>query len=146
MKILIEGEKYPISILKNIFDNSIFYQQIGMDGQITDVGYYHSFIKNQLVFLLPKVFMKDKQLTTFGYHKDELLDNNYTSTKHSEETKWLRSLSIYFYNSLKKYRREKNKSSILNLSDRTNLNTNIGDQEYSYLDIVLSFTNFYKKK
>jgi len=56
MKILIENETYPIEILEDLFDDPKFYKQNGSEGTITSVGYYHSFDKNTLVFMLPKVF------------------------------------------------------------------------------------------
>jgi len=52
MKILIEGEKYPISILQVIFDDPKFYRQDGQHGVILPVGYYHSFSKKEIVYML----------------------------------------------------------------------------------------------
>ena len=59
MKILIEGAYYPITTLQKIFDDPKFYTQNGLEGKVISVGYYHSFEKNELIYMLPKVFMTD---------------------------------------------------------------------------------------
>jgi hypothetical protein len=146
MKILIEGEDYSIENLNTVFDNPKFYNQNGSDGKIISVGYYHSFEKKELVYMLPKVFMKDNQETVFGISKDELFDfENSVSFKHNEEYKWIRQLLVYFYNSLTEYKRRIKDTSIIESTFALELNTNLGDIEYSYLDLLLSYVNFYKK-
>ncbi len=146
MKILIEGEDYSIDNLTSVFDDPKFYNQNGNVGKIISVGYYHSFEKKELVYMLPKVFMKDNQETVFDISKDELFDfENIESFKHNEEYKWIRQLLVYFYNSLTEYKRRIKDTSIIESSLAFELNTNLGNLEYSYLDLLLSFVNFYKK-
>lgn len=146
MKILIEGEDYSIDNLTSVFDDPKFYNQNGSFGKIISVGYYHSFEKKELVYMLPKVFMKDNQETVFGISKNDLFDfENFESYKHNEEYKWIRQLLVYFYNSLTEYKRRIKDTSIIESSLAFELNTNLGDLEYSYLDLLLSFVNFYKK-
>ncbi|EWH10101.1 hypothetical protein KLA_16922 [Cellulophaga geojensis KL-A] len=146
MKILIEGAYYPITTLQNIFDDPKFYTQNGLEGKIISVGYYHSFEKNELVYMLPKVFMTDDINSVFGKTKDELLDlDSIKNIKHDLQYNWIRQSSLYFYNSLLEYRKRITDSQIVNKTERFELNTNLGDQEYSYLDLLLSFVNFYKK-
>lgn len=146
MKILIEGEDYPIDNLTSVFDDPKFYNQNGSVGKIISVGYYHSFEKKELVYMLPKVFMRDNQETVFGISKDNFYDfENFESFKHNEEYKWIRQLLVYFYNSLTEYKRRIKDTSIIESSLTFELNTNLGDFEYSYLDLLLSFVNFYKK-
>jgi hypothetical protein len=146
MKILIEGEDYSIDNLTSVFDDPKFYNQNRSVGKIISVGYYHSFEKKELVYMLPKVFMRDYQETVFGISKDELFDfENFESFKHIENHKWIRQLLVYFYNSLTEYKRRIKDTSIIESSLAFELNTNLGDLEYSYLDLLLSFVNFYKK-
>ena len=146
MKILIEGAYYPISTLQNIFDDPKFYNQKGLEGKIISVGYYHSFEKNELIYMLPKVFMIDDVNSVFGKTKEELIDlNSIKNIKHDLQYNWIRQSSLYFYNSLLEYRKRITDSQIVNKTERFELNTNLGDQEYSYLDLLLSFVNFYKK-
>ena len=146
MKILIEGAYYPIPTLQNIFDDPKFYTQNGLKGKIISVGYYHSFDKNELVYMLPKVFMIDDVNSVFGKTKEELLQlNTIKNVKHDLQFNWIRKSSLYFYNSLLEYRKRITDSQIINKTERFELNTNLGNQEYSYLDLLLSFVNFYKK-
>lgn len=146
MKILIEGEKYSIELLKDIFNDSKFYHQEGQEGTISSVGYYHSYANHELIYLLPKVFMIDSQETVFGVPKDSLLDFELSDTfKHKNEYNWIRQVSVYFYNSLLEFKRRNPTSNIVESSLSANLNTNINEHEYSYLDLLLSFVNFYKK-
>lgn len=146
MKILIEGEEYKIDDLELILDDPKFYTQKGTTATISSVGYYHSFEKKELVYMLPKVFMKDTDSTIFGLTKDELFDfESYETFKHKEEYKWIRQLLIYFYNSLKEYKRRYSDNIITEASQSLELNTNLGINEFTYLDLLLSFVNYYKK-
>jgi hypothetical protein len=146
MKILIEGEKYPIELVKDIFDDPKFYHQEGQEAIILSVGYYHSYERGELIYMLPKVFMKGGKQTVFKIDKDELFDLDQVETfKHKEEYNWIRQISVYFYNSLLEFRRRNKFSTIVQSSLSVNLNTNLNDKEYSYLDLLLSFVNFYKK-
>lgn len=146
MKILIEGAYYPITTLQKIFDDPKFYTQNGLEGKVISVGYYHSFEKNELIYMLPKVFMIDDFNSVFGKTKNELLElNSIKNIKHDLQYNWIRQSSLYFYNSLLEYRKRITDSQIVNKTERFELNTNLGDQEYSYLDLLLSFVNFYKK-
>lgn len=146
MKIFIEGEKYPIHLLEKLFDDSKLYNTNGPEGIITHVGYYHSFENNQLIFMLPKVFMRNQNETVLRIDKDELIDIiDDISIKHKKEYNWVRQLSIYFYNSLLEYRRRHYSSSLLRTTTTFELSSNISIKDYSYLDILLSIVSFYKK-
>ncbi|QYS91289.1 hypothetical protein JJC04_16540 [Flavobacterium covae] len=146
MKVLVEGENYSITQLSQIFDDPKFYIQNGNQCKITSVGYYHSYEKKELVYMLPKVFMFNDEITVFDISKDELFDLNSSETfKHKEKYNWIRQLLVYFYFSLKEYKRRINDTSIIDSSLLYELNSNLGNFEYSYLDLLLSFVNFYKK-
>jgi hypothetical protein len=146
MKLLIEEQEYPVKLLEDLFDDFKFYKQTGNKGVIKSVGYYHSYKNNELVFMLPKVFIRDGTETIFYKSTTELYDClDDTTVKHDHKLQWLRELSIYFYNSLVEYNRRWQKNSLINPSKTFELNTNIGSNNYSYLDIVLAFTNFFKK-
>lgn len=146
MKILIENEIYPIKILEEVFDDPKFYKQNGLEGTITSVGYYHSFEKNSLVFMLPKVFMAEDKKTVFDCTKEQLIDLiENESVKHKTQYNWVRQLSVHFYNSLTEFRKRFNQTAIIHNTETFELNTNLGDKEYSFLDLLLSFVNFYKK-
>jgi len=146
MYILIEGENYSENLLRDLFEDPKFYRLNGLNGTITSVGYYHSFEKNKLVFMLPKVFMNDGEETVLGISKDDLVNLiDRESIKHKIQYNWIRRISVYFYNSLIEYRKRYNDTSIVHETETFELNTNLGLKDYSFLDIILSFVNFYKK-
>lgn len=144
MKILIEGEKYSLNTLLEVFDDPKFFIQEGMFGTINCVGYYHSFSKNELIYILPKVFIKEEK--AFELSPQQLFDLDLKiSFKHDANYAWVRQLLIYFYNSLAEFRNRYRNTVIIESSQSFELNSNLGLTEYSYLDLVLSFVNFYKK-
>ena len=170
MRILIEGQSYLVEDLKKIFNDQSFYTQKGDSAIINSVGYYYSMDKKEVVYMLPKVFMSPEELksneseneikclwekknTVFKHGNNipitikELfyLDKLEGSVKHESKYLWIRHITISFYNSLIEFKRRKNNTTILNSGIINEINTNLGDDEYSYLDLVLSFTNFYKK-
>lgn len=171
MRILIEGQSYLVENLKEDFNDSSFYTTKGESGVLNSVGYYYSAEKNKVVYMLPKVFMKPEDLTSTSSQDNEIkcqwenkytifkdsnnnnlslkdlyfLDNLEGSVKHESKFEWIRHITISFYNSLIEFKRRNSNTTILNTGSISELNTNIGDDEYTYLDLVLSFTNFYKK-
>lgn len=146
MKLLIEEEAYPIHLLESIFDDVKFYKQNGSKGTIKTVGYYRSFKRKTFALLLPKVFMKNENITVFDLTKEELYYSlEDISIKHDEKLQWLRELSVHFYNSLVEYNTRWNQNKLISPSQSFELNTNFGINYYSYLDILLSIVNFYKK-
>ena len=145
MRILVEGHKYSISALSKIFNDHFFYNQYGTYGIINQVGYYYSFPDNQLVYVLPKVFV-DKGFIFNRYTPEDLLkDDLILSINHSANFAWLRQFLIIFYKSLIEYKKRHYKTSLLDSSQGFSLITNLGFTEYSYLDLVLSFVSYYKK-
>lgn len=171
MRIIIEGQSYLVENLKEDFNDSSFYTTKGDSGVIDSVGYYYSAEKNKVVYMLPKVFMKAEDLTSTSPEGNEIkcqwekkytifkdsnnnnlslkdlyfLDKLEGSIKHESKFEWIRHITISFYKSLIEFKRRNSNTSILNNGSISELNTNIGDDEYTYLDLVLSFTNFYKK-
>lgn len=146
MIILIEGEYYNVDDLQNIFEDINFYTPHGSKGKIKSVGYYHSFEKNSLVLMLPKVFMKDDgEKTIFDLSPLEVFSQKNDSFKHAPQYNWVRQLSLYFYNSLKEFKNRFPESILINYSDTFELRNRSSNKEYSYLDILLSLINFYGK-
>jgi hypothetical protein len=168
MRILIEGQSYFVEELRNIFNDPMFYTQKGDSAIVNTVGYYYSVEKKEVVYMLPKVFLAaedlnsneneikclwEKKKTVFKHYDGReinlkelfYLDKLEGSIKHDVKYEWIRHISISFYNSLIEFKKRNYKTSILNTGIINELNTNLGEDEYTYLDLVLSFTNFYKK-
>lgn len=143
MRIFIEGESYSLDILKPIFGDK-FYMPNSVNGIIDNVGYYHS-IDNEVIYLLPKVFIDTKGLILNKYPKDLFAENSIDDVIESQdELNWLKRFLIIFYKGLIEYRvRYKNTNQ--SKGDVLQLSSSLGENEYSFLDIVLSFVNFHKK-
>lgn len=147
MYVLIEEEAYPLDLLESIFDDASFYHlNKSSEGIIKTVGYYYSDTKRTLVYMLPKVFMRDDGKTVFQLDKMDLANIHYSeSFTFDSRYQWVRQLAIYFYNSLKEFKRRHLQTTLVSKSSHTLLNSNIPQHEYSYLDLVLTFVNFYQK-
>lgn len=145
MRIFVEGEKYEIALLESIFDDSKFYFESGNKGIIKYVGYYKSLLKNQIIYLLPKVFINEGLVFGKYLPSDLAKISFYISIKNQKEYVWIRQLLVYFYNSLSVFKKKYPDNAILQKSQTLELNTNLGIDEYSYLDLLLAFTNFYNK-
>ena len=103
MRIFIEGESYSLDILKPIFGDK-FYMPNGVNGIIDNVGYYHS-INNEVIYLLPKVFIDTKGLILNKYPKNLFVENNIDFVLESlDELNWLNRFLIIFYKGLIEYR------------------------------------------
>lgn len=145
MKILFEGAKYNINDLNSCFGDK-FYHQIGDYGYIDVVGYYHS-NDNQLYYFLPKLFVTEEErfldtkiyyLDFFKFKIEELLKEDITLLN------WFRKFLILFYKSLSEYKSRVD-DKIIHLGETLQLSSNIGENEFTFLDLVLTILNFYKK-
>ena len=93
MRIFIEGESYSLDILKPIFGDK-FYMPNGVNGVIDNVGYYHS-IDNEVIYLLPKVFIDTKGLILNKYPKDLFAENSIDDVIESQnELNWLKRFLV----------------------------------------------------
>ena len=143
MRIFIEGEPYKLKTLKDTFGEK-FYSPNGLVGTIDNVGYYHN-IDNEVIYLLPKVFIDTKGLILNKYPKDLFAENSIDDVIESQdELNWLKRFLIIFYKGLIEYR-VRYKNTIQSKGDVLQLSSSLGENEYSFLDIVLSFVNFHKK-
>ncbi len=143
MRIFIEGESYSLNILKPILGDK-FYSPNGVNGTIDNVGYYHGANK-EVIYLLPKVFIDTNGYVLNKYHKDELAKNKIDEIIDSvNELNWLKRFLIIFYKGLIEYR-DRYSTSIESKGDILQLSSNLGENEFSFLDIVLSFANYHKK-
>src|SRR5690606_7748748 len=118
------------------FKNGQFYNERGFFGTIKAVGYYHNLDRNELIFMLPKVFMRDEESTVFGLSITELHDwIKEDNIKHDHRYNWIRNLSVYFYKSLITFRGRYPASDLINYSSIYQLRALDKSTPYSYLDI-----------
>jgi len=145
MKILIEGEDYNTSDIKDIIDLG-FCKQNGTKSIIDYVGYYYSFVNKEVVYILPKVFIDENKKVLFEYDKLDLIKPDFENQiKDKVKLNQFKYLLILFYKSLIEYRNRHYSTDLLSERDSIILNSNISKDEYSYIDIVLNIINFHKK-
>ena len=143
MKVLVEGEKYPLILLETLVD-ARFYKTFGANGTISHVGYFYSHTSNEIVYILPKVFIDEHKTVLFEFEKDRLAESGSYLDGH-QNSDALKRLLILFYRTLQEYKNRESNTSIVNKDDSLILDSNIGENEYSYLDIILNLVNFHKK-
>ena len=143
MKVLVEGEKYSLSLLETIIDPR-FYKTLGSDGIVNHVGYFYSRSNNEIVYVLPKVFIDKDKIVLFDFEKDKLANSGFYLNEHNKSAS-LKHLLILFYRSLQEYKKRQPFNTIVNKDESLILDSNIGDNEYTYLDIILNIVNFHKE-
>lgn len=145
MKILFEGYRYDVTELRKSFGDK-FYHRYAQDGFINVVGYYHS-ENNELFYFLPKIFIGDDKcfMDTKIHYKEffwEPIENQLNDDL--DLLNWFRKFLLLFYKSLVNYKRRVD-SSIIELGETLQLSSSVGNNEYTFLDLVLTILNFYKK-
>jgi len=144
MKVLIEGEKYPLVLLESIVDVR-FYKSFGEYGIISYVGYFYSISKSsEIIYILPKIFIDENKIVLFEFKKDKLAESGFYLDNHLQSDK-LKRLLILFYRSLQEYRKREIHNTIVDKDESLVIDSNIGEREYSYLDIILNLINFHHK-
>lgn len=144
MKVLFEGQKYDIKVLKKYFGDKFYHQNNNNTGTINVVGYFHS---NQfgLFYFIPKVFIDDNNNFLGRINFLDLLEEDIEKAIDDLNLlNWLRKFLILFYKSLVEYK-NRIQSGIIDVGDTLQLSTSVGDKEYTFLDLTLSIANFYKK-
>jgi hypothetical protein len=144
MKIFIEGENYSIKILNNVFGNKFYIPINTNEGVINYIGYHYN---NDIIsFILPKIFINDSGKVFSKYDKLELVNKNiYNLINDKNKTIWFKKFIITFYKSLIEYKNRHKYSNLLSKEITLQLNNLYGNNEFSYLDLVLSYLNFHKK-
>lgn len=143
MKVLVEGEKYSLSLLEEIIDPR-FYKTYGTEGKVSHVGYFYSNSSNEIIYVLPKVFIDENKKVLFDFEKEKLASSGFYLKEHDRSPS-LKHLLILFYRSLQEYKKRQPFNSIVNKDESLILDSNIGDNEYTYLDIILNMVNFHKE-
>jgi len=145
MKILVEGQSYNISELELLLNNSQFYRTDGDVGYINHVGYCHSLDSKEVVYFLPKVFLINAKL--FGEY--DVQDNIPFSAKNIPElnnNSWIGKLLLLFFRGIIEFKRRNPYSNIVDSGKYFELSSNLGENEYSYLDICLSILDYFKRE
>lgn len=143
MKILVEGQSYNISELQLLLNSSQFYRTDGDVGYINHVGYCHSLDSKEVVYFLPKVFLIDGKL--FGeYIVQDNIPFSAENIPELNNNSWIGKLLLLFFRGIVEFKRRNPHSNIVDSGKYFELSSNLGINEYSYLDICLSILDYFK--
>ncbi len=149
MYLLFEGKQYDKDQLNIIKLDSHFFSDTN-PCVVDKCGYCRPSNTETPVFCLPKVFIKANNKFLGEYEIDKIID---TQAEEFYDNSSVRdvifSLSSWLYAALRTYqRRMPNKSletSIVTESGSQNILSNIDEDDYTQLDVIMALNDFYKK-
>ena len=160
MKLFFEQYAYSLSNVKDILDKDLYTDYNGLK-IIPYVGYYYApelkdengNIVGDSVFILPKVFItqgrlnnEDKlQSLAFGkYRPEDIIDVNIEEHLSHKENEVIFGLSTWLYRAIAHFVERNQKNKIAKESYIQNVISTKGNEDQSFLDIVLSLIKFHK--
>ena len=156
MKILFEGVYYGQGMIKNYdLESYAAYDMECNTACIPYVGYMYSPKIEDVIFILPKVFLfkgsgiidseQNKKEIAFGkYEIYDVIDANCELLKKDNLNKVIFGLSTWIYQAIDKYSKRNPKSKIIKRSTLQGVVSNNGNRSQTLLDIILSLIKFHK--
>jgi len=164
MKIFFEEYDYPIERIQDTFDTRLYSNtNNGNNARLNAVGYYYSTKINDSVFILPKVFLFEKEIKQIEEKKEKKKKVIFAFSRYDpldiididlEENNPLKSngddvvifeLSMWLYLAIKQYMKRNEKSKIADENLITNIKSTGDHHSATYLDIILSLRKFNKE-
>ncbi|GHT39860.1 hypothetical protein AGMMS49965_07130 [Bacteroidia bacterium] len=145
MIILFEEYIYPCSLIEQFIDEQYFTVKLTKnEAKIPYVGYFYNSnpkIKDS-VFILPKVFIINGK--AFGEYKPEdIIDVQKIYNQNIKAI--IYNLSIWIYQSIARYSKRNQYSTIVQNEQIQNVFSYKGDDAQTYLDIILQLLLFHKE-
>jgi len=158
MKLLIEEQSYPFSLIKGLeLSPYFFHWKENEEAQIPYVGYFYSQDIKDSVFILPKVFMMcgvhpkepemGEQYLAFGkWHPYEIIDieSSNNPLKENGFDKVIFGLATWIYQAIQIYSKRNPSNQIVENAKIQNVISNKGDYTETFLDVILSLIKFHK--
>ena len=149
MKLYFEEYSYPADLLlKNLGnDINLSYNQGGGMAKVPYVGYYFNAEINDMVFIMPKVFVSENNKTFDRYEPEKIIDlspeNNPLKGKADDEVVF--ELSAWLYQAINHYFERKQQSNIGSDIQLQRVRP-IGEKDSkTIIEIILSLLEFQKK-
>ncbi|MBO7054521.1 MAG: LlaJI family restriction endonuclease [Bacteroidales bacterium] len=149
MKLYFEEYSYPADLLlKNLGnDITLSYNQGGGMAKVPYVGYYFNAEINDMVFIMPKVFVSENNKAFDRYEPEKIIDlsleNNPLKGKADDEVVF--ELSAWLYQAINHYFERKQQSNIGSDIQLQRVRP-IGEKETkTIIEIILSLLEFQKK-
>lgn len=153
MKLFFEQYPYPASCVKGILDANL-YTEYNDKFVIPYVGYFYSPKIEDCIFILPKIFIRKTTQNgegashnlAFGKYKPEnIVDVNSKEILESQDNELIFSLSVWLYNAISHFIERHRDNKITDSAYVQNVVSNKGNNEQTFLDIVLSLIKFHKE-
>ena len=159
MRILFEGQPYSQELLECYgLDPYVYTSKDGAEGVMPFVGYVYSSKVNDVIFILPKVFLfegdgeineeKGQLKIAFGkYSISDVIEivPEHNPLKVDGLDRVLFSLSTWIYRAIDKYSERHPDSEIIRRSAIRGVNSNNGSDSQTLLDTILALLNFHKR-
>lgn len=162
MKIFFEEYDYPIERIKDTFDTWLYSStNNGNNARLNAVGYYYSTKVDDSVFILPKVFLFEKEITVIEQTEEKKkkvlyafdrydpleiididLDLENNPLKSNGDDAVIFELSMWIYLAIKQYMNRNEKSKIVDENLMTNIKSTGDHHSATYLDIILSLRKY----
>lgn len=139
MYILFEEMNYKTRDLGNVLPKKLFVTVSSENSKVKHVGYISEREKSPIL-ILPKIFLNKGLFFGIPYH--EYLYTRSTELLDKSKLSMMNDLIIKFYLSIKKYTSTAN--NLFNIEDFA-IVSNIGPQQTTKLDVILSIIEFSKK-
>lgn len=161
MKLFFEQYPYQESKVNGILDSSLYTEYNGQK-VIPYVGYYYApnikdengDITGDYIFILPKVFIIKGQLEgedkvqdlAFGRYKpEEIIDVNVARSLEKKDDELIFGLSTWLYRAIAHFVERNQNSRITEEAYIQNVVSTRGNEDETFLDIVLSLLKFHKE-
>lgn len=149
MKLLFEGFAYSPEMLEGILPNQFFSSRKGSEKAVVDyVGYYYNPQIEDMIIVLPKVFIYENTKAFGLFFPEDLINFN----KETRDELKLRkchdivlNISTWLYQAIVQYRKREQNTSIVRENESFSVISNLKKNEVTELDLVLSLIDFYKR-
>lgn len=159
MRILFEGQPYSPDLLESYgLEPYVYSSRDKTEGVVPFVGYIYSSKVNDVIFILPKVFLfegdgeinEEKGLLKIAFGKYAINDVVEITPEHNPLKadgldRVLFGLSTWIYRAIDKYSERHPDSDIIRRADIRGVNSNNGQDSQTLLDTILALLDFHKR-
>ena len=114
MKLYFEEYSYPLNLLQENIGNEVNLSQKNGTAKVPYVGYYYNAQINDMVFILPKVFISENNLAFDRYKPEEIIDlspeNNPLKKNSDDEVVF--ELSVWLYQAISHFYERRQETTI----------------------------------
>lgn len=146
MKLYFEEYSYPLNLLQENISNEVNLSQKNGTAKVPYVGYYYNAQINDMVFILPKVFISENNLAFDRYKPEEIIDlspeNNPLKKNSDDEVVF--ELSVWLYQAISHFCERRQNTTITSDVQLQNIRPTGEKNAKTIIEIVLAMRDFNK--